>query len=136
MSDTITISTIIHAPLESVWNEYTRPEAVVKWNAASDDWHCPHAENDLRTGGHFLSRMEAKDGSEGFDFEGTYDEVIPLQLIAYSFGQRKATVRFTEEGDSSVVTVVFDPEDENPLEMQRAGWQAILDNFKKYAESH
>jgi uncharacterized protein YndB with AHSA1/START domain len=110
---------------------------VVNWNSASDDWHTTKAENDLRTGGTFSSRMEAKDGSFGFDFGGIYDEVIPNELIAYTMGDgRKVKVTFTENSGKTEVVETFDAETENPVEMQRGGWQAIMDNFKKYAEAN
>jgi uncharacterized protein YndB with AHSA1/START domain len=107
----------------------------VKWNAASDDWHTTAASVDLREGGAFSSRMEAKDGSFGFDFAGTYTRVIPLQLIAYSFGGRTAEVEFTDYSKEVRVRVVFEPETENPIDMQKEGWQSILNNFKKFVEA-
>ena len=133
----ITVKTAINAPLEKVWKFWTSPEHVMKWNNASDDWHTPRAENDLRTGGKFLYRMEAKDGSFGFDFAGVYDQVKSNELIAYTMGDgRKAEVVFTKSGDSETEVVeTFDAEGTNPIEMQRDGWQAILDNFKKYVEA-
>lgn len=133
----ITISAKVKAPAEKVWELWTSPEHITKWNAASDDWHTPRAENDLRVGGRFLSRMEAKDGSFGFDFTGTYDEVEPLKRIAYTMDDgRRAIIDFNEnEGVIEIITV-FDAETQNSIDMQRAGWQAILDNFKRYAESH
>lgn len=134
--DQITISTTISAPVARVWEYYTDPAHIVKWNFASDDWHCPHAESDLRPGGKFSSRMEAKDGSMGFDFAGVYDEVVPQERIAYTFGDRHTVVTFAPAGEGTKVTVSFDPETENPVEMQRAGWQAILENFKKHCEAH
>jgi uncharacterized protein YndB with AHSA1/START domain len=135
MNDTITVETLVRAPLEKVWHDFTDPEAIVVWNTASEDWHTTHAENDLRIGGFFSSRMEAKDGSEGFDFGGVYDEVVPQERIAYTMSDgRKVTVSFVEEGDMVRVTETFDPETENTHEVQRSGWQAILDNFKKYTE--
>jgi len=112
------------------------PEHIEKWNQASEDWHTTRAENDLREGGKFLSRMEAKDGSAGFDFEGVYDEVKTHQKIAYFMSDgRQVEIYFTQNDASTDVKVEFDPEDENPVEMQRGGWQAILENFKKYVES-
>lgn len=134
MTEQITVQAVINAPVEKVWEAYTKPEHITKWNHASDDWHCPRAESDLRVGGNFSSRMEAKDGSMGFDFAGTFTEIIPNQKISYAFGPRNATVTFTPEGQGTVVTVSFDPETQNPIDMQFQGWQAILDNFKKYAE--
>lgn len=132
----ITVESKVDAPVADVWRAYTTPEDIVKWNAASDDWHTTHATVDLRVGGEFSSRMEAKDGSEGFDFAGTYTEVVPMETLAYSFGDRTAEVSFVEEGpDSTVVRVAFDPESEHPIEMQQEGWQAILDNFARYCGS-
>ena len=130
----ITVETVVSAPIEKVWDAYTNPTHIVHWNFASDDWCCPRAENDLRVGGKFSSRMEAKDGSVGFDFGGTYEEVVPMERLAYSFGDRKATVVFLQAGEETKVVVSFDPETENPIEMQRGGWQGILNNFKEYAE--
>ncbi|MEN6456847.1 MAG: SRPBCC family protein [Prolixibacteraceae bacterium] len=132
----ITVETTVKAPVEKVWETYTSPKHIVKWNSASDDWHTTKAENDLRTGGRFLSRMEARDGSAGFDFEGVYDEVKRNELIAYSMADgRKAEIIFTAENNETGMKIVFDAETENPVEMQREGWQAILDNFKKYTEA-
>lgn len=133
----ITIETDVNAPLSKVWETWTKPEHIVKWNNASPDWHSPRAENDVREGGKFLIRMESKDGKEGFDFAGTYDEVATEDFISYTIGDgRKVEISFEDEGDGKThVTETFEAESENPVEMQRAGWQAILDNFKKYAES-
>lgn len=128
----ITVETLIPAPIETVWAAYTTPEDIVKWNAASDDWHTTSSTVDLRIGGEFSSRMEAKDGSFGFDFAGTYTNVIPNELIEYSFGDRLAAISFEEGSQGVKVTVSFDAEDENPIEMQREGWQAILENFRKH----
>lgn len=135
MSERITVEAVVNAPVEKTWEAYTNPEHITQWNHASDDWHCPSATNDVRTGGAFSIRMEAKDGSAGFDFAGTYDEVVPQQKISYTFGGRKAEINFQPEGEATRVSVSFDPEEENPLEMQRAGWQAILENFKKHTEA-
>jgi uncharacterized protein YndB with AHSA1/START domain len=133
----ITISAKVKAPAEKVWELWTSPEHITKWNAASDDWHTPRAENDLRVGGRFLSRMEAKDGSFGFDFTGTYDEVEPLKRIAYTMEDgRRAIIDFNESQGVIEIITVFDAETQNSIDMQRAGWQAILDNFKRYAESN
>lgn len=132
----ITVSTLVEAPVATVWEAYTNPEHITHWNFASDDWHCPSAESDLRVGGKFSSRMAAKDGSFGFDFGGTYTRVEPQKALAYSFGDRQAEVVFDSVGPAQTqVTVTFDPETTNPEEMQRQGWQAILGNFKKHAES-
>lgn len=133
----ITIQTNINAPVEKVWEIWTQPEHIKKWCNASDDWHAPKATNDLRTGGNFTTRMEAKDGSFGFDFGGTYDEVKEHEVIAYTMGDgRKVHVTFSPDGDKTNVVETFDPESTNPIEMQRGGWQAILDNFKKYTENN
>lgn len=131
----VTIRNTIQAPVEKVWKYWTAPEHITRWNYASDDWHTPHAENDLRVGGKFLSRMEAKDGSFGFDFEGVYDQVILHDKIAYTMSDgRKVETIFIKEGDQTKVISTFDAENENSIDMQRSGWQAILDNFKKYIE--
>jgi uncharacterized protein YndB with AHSA1/START domain len=132
----ITIETLVQAPVEKVWSFWTLPEHVTQWNNASDDWHTPRAENDLRTGGKFLSRMEAKDGSVGFDFGGVYDEVATGERIAYTMDDgRKVLVNFMKQGEATRLVETFEAEDSNPVEMQRSGWQSILDNFKRYAES-
>ncbi len=129
----ITIETIINAPVEKVWQYFTEPEHIMQWNNASADWHTPKAENNLTPGGMFSYRMEAKDGSFGFDFGGIYTNVIPYKEIAYTLGDgRKVVIVFEETEKGTRVTETFDPETENPLEMQRVGWQAILDNFKKH----
>lgn len=131
----LTVEANINAPIEKVWKTWTEPEHIMQWSNASDDWHTPKAENDLRAGGKFMSRMEAKDGSFGFDFGGIYTHVKPHELIAYTLGDgRKVTIWFTSEGNSTHIKEEFEAESENPLEMQQAGWQAILDNFKKHAE--
>ncbi len=133
---TITVQATINTPVEKVWKIYTTPENIMQWNNASDDWHTPRAENDLRVGGKFLYRMEAKDGSAGFDFNGVYDEVQTHQRIAYTIEDgRKVTTTFTSHGAKTEVVVTFEAEDTNSLELQRSGWQAILDNFKKCVEA-
>lgn len=133
----ITVETTVQAPVKKVWQYFSAPEHIVKWCAASDDWHTPKAENDLRPGGKFLSRMEAKDGSFGFDFGGVYDDVKENELIEYTMGDgRKVSVQFIGNENETKVTEIFDAENTNPIEMQRAGWQAILDNFKKYTEAN
>ena len=128
----ISVSIEINAPIAKAWDAYTSPEAINQWNFASDDWQCRDARVDLRVGGSFSSHMEAKDGSFGFDFEGTYTNIIEHQLLEYSFGDRSAKVLFEQVGENSKVTVEFDTEDENPADMQREGWQAILNNYAKY----
>ena len=133
----ITIGATVHAPVEKAWEYFTSPEHVIKWNHASDDWHSPKAENDLRPGGKFLYRMEAKDGSFGFDFWGVYDEVKKNERIVYTMGDgRKCIVLFKDNGNQTQVIESFEAEGTNPVEMQKTGWQAILDNFKKYVEAN
>jgi len=135
MTEKIVVETLVHAALETVWNAYNTPEDIVRWNTASDDWHTTKSSVDLRVGGEFSSRMEAKDGSFGFDFAGTYTAIVPRERIEYSFGDRTASVEFLPEAQGVTVRVSFDPETQNPVEMQRGGWQAILDNFRKYVEA-
>jgi uncharacterized protein YndB with AHSA1/START domain len=131
----ITVETVVRAPIEKVWECWTDSKHVTQWNAASDDWHSPSATNDLRAGGEFHYRMAARDGSTGFDFNGTYSEVVPQERIAYAMeGGRKVLVTFAGTADGVKVTETFEMEHENPAEMQRAGWQAILDRFGKHAE--
>lgn len=131
----ITVEATINAPIEKVWAYWTNPAHIIHWNNASEDWFTPSAENDPRTGGKFRSRMEARDGSAGFDFEGTYDEVIPNESISYTLDdERKVTIRFKDNGNSTTVTETFDAEGTHSIEMQKDGWQAIMDNFKKYVE--
>ena len=125
----VTVETHVLAPIDIVWRAYTTPADIMQWNAASDDWHTTAASVDLREGGAFSSRMEAKDGSQGFDFAATYTRIVPLRLIEYAFGDRTGQVEFDETSDGVRVRVSFDPETTFPIEYQRAGWQAILDNF-------
>lgn len=133
----ITIESTINAPVEKVWEFWTMPVHITKWNSASDDWHTPKAENDLRVGGNFSSRMEARDGSMGFDFGGVYTDVKTNKHIAYTMGDgRKVEVKFEVSGDKTKVTESFEAEGTNPVEMQKGGWQAILDNFRKYTEAN
>jgi len=135
MATSITIEATVYAPVEKVWQLWTMPEHITQWNNASPEWHTPKAENDLRVGGKFSSRMEARDGSMGFDFWGIYDEVVTNKLIAYTMGDgRKAKVTFNADGTTTKITTVFEAETENPVELQKGGWQSILNNFKKYAE--
>ncbi|MGN8006016.1 SRPBCC family protein [Acidovorax sp. 22279] len=128
----ITVSTVVAAPLKEVWRAYTTPEDIKQWNTASPDWHTTTSSVDLRPGGKFSSRMEAKDGSFGFDFAGEYTKVVPCQLIEYAFGDRAGLVEFNEGTDGVKVTVTFDGEQTHSEEQQRAGWQAILDNFSSH----
>jgi uncharacterized protein YndB with AHSA1/START domain len=134
----ITIQNTVNAPVSKVWAYWTLPEHITQWNNASDDWHTPWATNDLRVGGTFVSRMEAKDGSFGFDFGGTYADVKENEYIEYSINgdARKVKVHFTAEGNTTKVVESFEAETENSEELQRGGWQAILDNFKKYTDSN
>lgn len=133
----ITVKNTVKAPVEKVWKYWTQPQHITQWNNASDDWHTPRAENDLRAGGKFSSRMEAKDGSMGFDFGGIYNEVRENEYIAYTLGdERKVEIRFSGNGNETEIVETFEAEDTNPLEMQKSGWQAILDNFKNYTETH
>jgi uncharacterized protein YndB with AHSA1/START domain len=136
VSEKITIQAIILADKQKVWNHYTHPEHITNWNFADPSWHCPSATNDLKVGGRYVARMEAKDGSFGFDFDAVYTVVNPGDSFTYEFGGRQATVSFKSIAEGTEVTLGFDPETENPIELQRAGWQAILNNFKKYSESH
>jgi uncharacterized protein YndB with AHSA1/START domain len=132
---TITIEATVNAAIETVWGKWTNPNDIVKWNNASDDWHTTKAENDLKIGGRFSSRMEAKDGSFGFDFWGIYTNIIINELIEYNMGDdRKAKVLFIAENGKTTIITTFEAENENPIEMQQFGWQAILNNFKKYVE--
>lgn len=131
----ITVETIVNANTKKVWDYWTEPQHITKWNFASDDWHCPSAKNDLKNGGKFSSRMEAKDGSFGFDFEGVYDDVVDQKKISYTMDDgRNATTRFEDLGGKTKITTVFDAETQNPEEMQKEGWQAIISNFKKHVE--
>jgi len=130
--ETITVETSVAAPIEEVWRAYTSPDDIMQWNAASDDWHTTAASVDLRDGGAFSSRMEAKDGSMGFDFAGTYTKIEPERLIEYAFGDRTARVEFIPAGDAVRVRVTFEAEATHSIEQQQTGWQAILDNFARH----
>ena len=133
----VTVETTVSAPIEKIWAYWTEPEHIMKWNNASDDWHTPHSENDLKVGGKFSSRMEARDKSFGFDFEGIYDQVSLNEYIEYTLTDgRKVQITFSDAGNATKIVETFDPESTNPVELQRDGWQAILNNFKKYTESH
>lgn len=131
----ITVETSVKAPIAKVWRVYTTPEDIKQWNHASDDWHTTQSTVDLRVGGVFSSRMEAKDGSFGFDFAGTYTKVLPHELIEYAFGDRRCVVEFKTEADAVTVRVSFEAESTHPVEQQREGWQSILNNFAKYVAS-
>jgi uncharacterized protein YndB with AHSA1/START domain len=133
----ITINAIVKAPIEKVWTLWTEPQHITQWNQASDDWHTPYAENDLREGGKFKSTMAAKDGSFSFDFEGVYSKVERHKVIEYTIGDgRKVRVKFSGDGNETGITSTFEAETTNPIEMQRGGWQAILNSFKKYTEAN
>lgn len=131
----ITVERLVKAPMAKVWSAYTTPADIVQWNAASDDWHTTKSTVDLRVGGEFSSRMEAKDGSFGFDFAGTYTKIEAEKLIEYRFGDRVGLVEFFPGAEGVNVRVTFDAETQNPVDMQRAGWQAILDNFARHVEA-
>ncbi|TLS52880.1 polyketide cyclase [Paenibacillus antri] len=133
---TITVETTVHTPVEEAWKYWTEPQHITKWSFASEDWHAPRAENDVRVGGSFVTRMEAKDGSFGFDFGGVYDDVRVNEHLAYTLGDgRKVTIDFIRQGDDTRIVETFEAEGTNSVEMQQAGWQAFMDNFKKYSES-
>jgi uncharacterized protein YndB with AHSA1/START domain len=132
----ITVETLVKAPLDKVWDAWNNPEDIKQWNSAQEDWHTTESTVDLREGGKFLARMEAKDGSVGFDFEGTYTRVVPKQVIEYRMSDgREVTVELEERPGGVLVKETFDAETENTPELQRQGWQAILDNFGRYVEA-
>ncbi len=131
----VTVQAVIQAPVDKVWRYWTEPEHITKWNQASEDWHSPRAENDLRVGGKFVTRMEAKDGSMGFDFGGEYDAVKQHEEIGYTMDDgRRVDITFTAQGNETKVVEIFDAESSNPVELQQAGWQSIMDSFKTYTE--
>lgn len=133
----ITVENTINAPVEKVWQYWNGPAHIIKWASASDDWHTTSSENDVRVGGKFSSRMEAKDGSMGFDFGGVYDVVKTNEHLAYTLGDgRKVDVQFTSNGNTTSIVQKFEAEEQNSTEMQKGGWQAILDSFKSYAEKN
>jgi len=133
----LTVKASVNAPVEKVWDYWNTPAHITQWNSASEDWHSPRSENDLRAGGKFSHRMEAKDGSFGFDYAGVYDVVTPNKYLEFTLGDgRKVTVEFTANGDSTQINESFEAESTNSLELQQGGWQAILDSFKKYAENN
>jgi uncharacterized protein YndB with AHSA1/START domain len=136
MQEQIIISTSVAANRQKVWDYYTNPEHITKWNFADPSWHCPNASNDLIVGGRYFARMEANDGSFGFDFEAEYTDMHPGEGFTYVFGGRYATITFSENNGNTEITIAFDPETENPIELQRNGWQAILNNFKRYTENN
>ena len=132
----ITVSATIKAATPKVWDFYTNPQHIVHWNFAAPTWHCPSAVNDLQVGGTYNARMEAKDGSFGFNFEAVYTQITLYKEFTYQFGDREAHIQFESQGEQTTLRISFDPETENPVELQRGGWQSILDNFKQYAETH
>jgi uncharacterized protein YndB with AHSA1/START domain len=133
----ITVQNTVNASVEKVWNYWTEPQHITQWCQASDDWHAPYADNDLREGGNFKTTMAAKDGSFSFDFGGVYDKVDHHKAISYTMSDgRRVQISFQEEGNTTQVIETFDPEGTNSMEMQKTGWQAILDNFKKYTETN
>jgi uncharacterized protein YndB with AHSA1/START domain len=131
----ITVSATINALVDKVWDSYTNPKHIVNWNFADPSWHCPSAENDMRVGGKYKARMEAKDGSFGFDLEAVYSELIPNEKFTYGMGDREVTTSFKNVNNQTEVITTFDAENENPIEMQQQGWQMILNNFKNYTET-
>jgi uncharacterized protein YndB with AHSA1/START domain len=132
----IKIETLVNAPINTVWSAWTKPEHITQWNFASDDWHCPKAENDVRKNGKFSSTMAAKDGSFSFDFGGTHANVEEFKFIESVMGDgRKMKVTFIQDGSNTKVIEEFEPESQHPVDFQKAGWQSILDNFKKYTET-
>jgi uncharacterized protein YndB with AHSA1/START domain len=132
----ITIQSIVLADIKKVWDYYTLPEHITNWNFADPSWHCPSASNDLKIGGQYKARMEARDGSFGFDFEAIYLVINKYENFIYEFGGRQSTVEFKDLSGQTEVTISFEPETENSIELQKNGWQAILDNFKIYTETH
>ncbi len=133
--DKIVVTATIHAPIEKVWDCYTSPTHIVNWNFADPSWHCPRAQNDMKIGGTYKARMEAKDGSFGFDFEAVYTEINEGKRFTFEFGGRTSTYEFNELGADTLVSITFDPETENSIELQKNGWQLILNNFKHYTEN-
>jgi len=132
----IIIHAIVNAPIEKVWDSYTNPKHIVNWNFADPSWHCPSAENDMRIGGTYKARMEARDGSFGFDFEAAYLDIVDGKSFSYGLGDRFVKVEFKDLNGQAEVVITFDPENENPIELQKNGWQAILNNFKSYTENN
>lgn len=135
-NNAITIEAMVNAPIAKVWSYWNEPQHVTKWCQASEDWHAPHAENDLREGGSFKTTMAAKDGSMQFDVIGVYSTVKPHQIIEYAMGDRMVSIRFSETPGGVKIVQTFDPENTNPREMQQMGWQAILNSFKQYTEAN
>ena len=137
MSNKITVDATINANTQKAWDYYTKPEHITKWNFADPSWHCPKAENDMKVGGKYSARMEARDGSFGFDFKATYNDIVPGKSFTYTMPDgRVVVVDFVPNGDKTNLKIAFDAESQNPVEMQKAGWQSILNNFKDYVESN
>jgi uncharacterized protein YndB with AHSA1/START domain len=136
MTNKINVTATINADTKKVWDYYTQPEHIIKWNFADPSWHCPTVTNDIKVGGRYVARMEAKDGSFGFDFDAVYTDICQGEGFTYEFGGRQANIELKETNGQTEVAITFDPETENPIELQRNGWQAILDNFKQYTESN
>jgi uncharacterized protein YndB with AHSA1/START domain len=134
MDNKIIVKVLINADSKKVWNYYTIPQHIINWNFAHPSWHCPRAENDMKVGGRYFARMEAKDGSDGFDFIANYIEIDEGKQFSYGFDKRTVTIKINPVKDHTELVVVFDPETENPIDIQRNGWQAILNNFKNYVE--
>jgi uncharacterized protein YndB with AHSA1/START domain len=135
--NTITVKTSINASIQKVWSYFTLPPHIMKWNHASPDWHCPASTNDVKIGGRFVATMAAKDGSFSFDFSGTYTEVLNEELLIYKTDDgREVKITFASIGDITEVVEIFEPENLNPVEMQQAGWQVILDSFKRYVDAN
>jgi uncharacterized protein YndB with AHSA1/START domain len=132
----ITVSATINASIKKTWEYYNEPKHIVKWNFADPSWHCPSASNDLKIGGTYKARMEAKDGSFGFDFEAIYSKIEEYKNFTYEFGGRVASVEFKDLGNQTEIFIIFDAENDNPAEIQKGGWQAILNNFKNYTETN
>jgi uncharacterized protein YndB with AHSA1/START domain len=136
MANAFKVEAMVNATRDHIWEYFTNPQHIVGWNFASDDWYCPKATNDLEEGGSFNYRMQARDGSAGFDLVGTYDDIVPHELIEYTLSDgRSVAVTFDTQANNTFITMEVDPESQNSVEMQQHGWQAILDNFKKYAET-
>jgi uncharacterized protein YndB with AHSA1/START domain len=136
MNEKVKVTAAINAETKKVWNYYTNPKHIVNWNFADPSWHCPSATNEMNLGGTYKARMEAKDGSFGFDFEAIYTEITEGKSFTYEFGGRTANVTFENQDTQTEIIVEFDPENENPIEMQKGGWQSILNNFKNYTENN
>ena len=137
MSNKITVTATVNADIKKAWDYYTKPQHIINWNFADPSWQCPAASNDMRVGGKFSARMEAKDGSFGFDFDAIYSEIVEGERFTYGMPNgRQVSVVFSENGEQTDVEVTFDAEDQNSLEMQKNGWQAILNNFKSYTEAN